>query len=205
MGARRTPEETPAKAPAKRKPRAAVRPSDPPAEVPLDLEAASAVSEASADAVPLIGSGRMVVFYLEGQRYAFPIDRVQEIQQIVAYTGVPDPSGVVLGMVTLRGSVVPLLDLRSLVGLPRRDFTLETPMIICRHSGSLVAIVVDEVEDVSALPPGSLQAPSKLHSLADRMLGVCRTEGGLVFLLDLARLLPAEFVAAASPGTEGGL
>lgn len=161
-----------------------------PAAIACEAEAASI--DVSEDVVPIVGGDRIVVFFLEGQKYALPIDRVQEIQQIVAYTEVPDETGVVLGMVNLRGIVVPLVDLRTLVGLESRAYHLETPMIICRSRGGLVALVVDEVEDVSIMPAGCLQKASRLHALSDRMLGVCRMEPGLVFLLDIEKLVPEE-------------
>lgn len=163
--------------------------------------AEAAPSEVPEDVAPVLGGDRIVVFFLEGQKYALPIERVQEIQQIVAYTEVPDERGVVLGMVNLRGVVVPLVDLRTLVGLESRDYHLETPMIICRVRGGLVALVVDEVEDVSVMPAGCLQKPSKLHALADRMLGVCRMEPDLVFLLDLEKMVPEEASGAVGATT----
>jgi len=62
-------------------------------------------------------------------------------------------------MVNLRGHVIPAVDLRQIVGMPTQDYTLETPMIICRVRGQLIALVVDQVEDVIELPAGCLQGP----------------------------------------------
>lgn len=170
---------------------------DAPAVAGFEAGMAAVVEDAAplvefVDPTELRDSSRMVVFYLGDQRYALPIGRVQEIQQIVAFTDAPDDTGVILGMVNLRGMVVPLVDLRTLVGLTPRDYDLETPMVICRLRGGLVALVVDEVEDVAEMPEGCLQTPSKLHALAGKMLGVCRMEQDLVFLLDLDHLIPEE-------------
>ncbi|MBA4370208.1 MAG: hypothetical protein C0418_01340 [Coriobacteriaceae bacterium] len=177
----------------------------PPAEAPS--EAASTpdhdVVEVSEETVPMLDSNKMVVFFLEGQRYALPIGRVQEIQQIVAYTEMPDESGVTLGMVNMRGLVVPLVDMRALLGLQPARFALDTPMVICRLGGQLVALVVDEVEDVTEMPEGCLQRPSKMHALADRLLGVCRMEAELIFLLDLDRLMSADGLMPVAPGGGG--
>jgi len=68
-------------------------------------------------------------------------------------------------------------------------------MILCRAHGRLVALIVDEVEDVVSVPPGCIQEPSKLYALADRMIGVCRLDVGLVLLLDADRLVPDETLA----------
>lgn len=157
-----------------------------------------------ADEVSAVEYGRLVVFLLERQKYALPIERVQEIQQIVAYTEIPDETGVILGMVNLRGIVVPLVDLRCLLGLSAVEYHIDTPMIIARTRDSLVALVVDEVEDVAMMPEGCLQKPSRLHALADRLLGVCRMEPDLVFLLDIDRLVPDEAAVPLDPSAWEG-
>jgi purine-binding chemotaxis protein CheW len=133
---------------------------------------------------------QIVVFDLDQQRYALPIEQVQEIQQLVEPTRVPDTRASLLGMVNLRGTVVPALDLRGLLGLERRVYDLQTPMVICRVGERLAAIVVDEVEDVIDVPSDCMQTPSKIYDLADKMIGVCRLESGLIFVLDVERLLP---------------
>jgi purine-binding chemotaxis protein CheW len=163
--------------------------------VPEDVVAdeAPVASETPADACAWLD--RAVAFYLAGQRYALPIDRVQEIQQIVAFSEVPGGGLGIVGMVNLRGHVIPAVDVRSLVGLGRQEYTLETPMIICRVRGHLIALVVDEVEDVLELPEGCLQAAPPMHALASKMVGVARLETGLVYVLDLDLLLGAGFTA----------
>lgn len=130
-----------------------------------------------------------VVFFLGGQRYAVPIERVQEIQQIVAFSEVPSGGTGVVGMVNLRGDVIPAVDLRELVGMTTQEYQLETPMIVCRIGKSLAALVVDEVQDVMQFPAGCLQAAPPLHALSSKMIGVARLEDGLVYVLDLDLLL----------------
>lgn len=132
---------------------------------------------------------RAVAFFLDGQRYALPIERVQEIQQIVEFSEVPGGGSGIVGMINLRGHVIPALDLRRVVGLTPQEYDLETPMIICRIRGQLVALVVDEVQDVLEFPDGCLQAAPPMHSLSSKMIGVARLGDGLVYLLDLDQLL----------------
>jgi purine-binding chemotaxis protein CheW len=132
---------------------------------------------------------RALVFQLGSQRYGLPLDQVQEIQQIVAFSDVPSDGLGVVGMVNVRGDVVPAIDVRRLVGMDERAYTLETPMIIARSGGHSVALIVDEVEDVVTLPEGCLQTASPMHALSSKMVGVARLEGGLVYLLDVDRLI----------------
>lgn len=156
-------------------------------------EAPEAVTEAPGRVCP----SQAVTFKLAGQLYGLPIDVVQEIQQIVEFTPLPDTHPAMLGLIDLRGSVVPAVDLRVLVGLEPTEFTLETPMVFCRVRDHVVCLIVDAVEDVIDVPADGVQAPSGLYSLADRMLGVCRLPQGLVSLLDIERLVPDAALAAA--------
>ena len=135
---------------------------------------------------------RVVAFFLAGQRYALPIDRVNEIQQIVALSDVPSGGSGVVGMVNLRGNVIPAIDVRLLVGLEPRSYSLETPMIITWTRGQTVALIVDEVQDVLELPDGCLQAAPPLHALSSKMMGVCRMHDGLIYLLEVDLLLGPE-------------
>jgi purine-binding chemotaxis protein CheW len=134
---------------------------------------------------------RLVVFGLEGQRYALPLEAVQEIQQIVAFSEIPDGSTSVVGVINLRGDVVPAVDLRLVVGMPVREYDLQTPMVIARTGRGLVAFMVDTVEDVVEVSGADIQPPSPVYALADRLLGVCRLDDGIVFVFDVDTLLPA--------------
>jgi len=132
---------------------------------------------------------RMIAFHLGGQRYAVPIEVVQEIQQIVAFSEIPAAGGAVVGMVNLRGAVIPAIDMRFLIGLAPEEYTLETPMIICIAHGELVALIVDEVEDVLTMPEGCLQMPPAMHNLSSKMIGVCRMDTDLIYLLNVESLV----------------
>ena len=140
---------------------------------------------------------RVVAFFLGGQRYALPIERVKEIQQIVAFSEVPAGGIGMVGMVNLRGRVIPAVDMRQIVGLEPREYTLETPMIIAEGGGELVAIVVDEVQDVFALPSDCLQDAPALHQLSSKMIGVARLDDGLVYVLDLDRVIGRDLFGEA--------
>jgi len=155
-----------------------------------NIAAGDAAEEVRDDASVYIE--RVVAFFLGGQRYALPLERVNEIQQIVAFSETPEGRSSVVGMVNLRGSVIPAVDMRLLVGLEPLEYTLETPMIITCTRGQTVALIVDEVQDVLELPDGCLQAAPPLHALSSKMIGVARMPDGLMNLLDIDRLLAAD-------------
>ena len=132
---------------------------------------------------------RVVLFRLGSQRYGIPLAHVNEVQQIVAFSDVPADGTAVVGMVNLRGEVIPAIDVRRLVGMEDRAYTLETPMIIAHSGAHTVALVVDVAEDVVELPESSFQSASPLHALSSKMIGVYHLDGGLVYLLDVDELL----------------
>ena len=132
---------------------------------------------------------RLVVFTMAGQSYGIPIERVQEIQQIVAFSEVPSGDSGVLGMMDLRGQVIPAVDLAHLVGVEALPHTLVTPMIVCRADGRLLAFVVDAVEDVLGVPAGCVQEPPAMHELSRKLLGVARLDQRLVYVLDVDRVI----------------
>jgi len=165
----------------------------------LDEESLEALEEPPANE----NLTQAVTFQLGGQLYGLPIEVVQEIQQLVEFSPMPDSAPALLGLIDLRGLVVPAIDLRVLVGLEPKPFTLQTPMVFCRVRDHVVCLVVDEVEDVIDLPSTGLQPPSGLYSLADKLLGMCRLTQGLVLLLDIDRLVPDAALAAADASAGG--
>lgn len=143
---------------------------------------------------------RVVAFRLAGQQYGLPIDVVREIQQLAELLPLPDDDPALVGLIEIRGAVVPVLDLRALVGLEHAPYTLETPMVFCRVRAHDVCLIVDSVDDVVDLPPGGIQPPSAVYALADKMLGTVRLEQGVLMLLDIERLIPAAALAVAETG-----
>jgi purine-binding chemotaxis protein CheW len=160
-------------------------------EPETEISATDATTQIEDDAACLLVE-RAVAFFLGGQRYALPLERVNEIQQIVAFSEVPEGRSSVVGMVNLRGSVIPAVDMRLLVGLEPQEYTLETPMIITQTQGQTVALIVDEVQDVLELPEGCLQKAPPLHALSSKMIGVARMSDGLINLLDIDLLLSVD-------------
>jgi purine-binding chemotaxis protein CheW len=148
----------------------------------------------------------VVVFMLGEQRYALPIEDVQEIQQIVAMNEVPDRTPGLVGVINLRGQVVPAIDLRQLLGMDSRPYVLETPMVIAHSRGGLAALIVDDVEDVASVPPGSMQPPDEVYEFADKMLAAGRLGPDLVFVLDPNALVPdrGQGRVAGTRGSEDG-
>ncbi|MDY0087324.1 MAG: chemotaxis protein CheW [Coriobacteriia bacterium] len=139
--------------------------------------------------VAAIEISTVVTFHADAQVYALPVDRVREIQQIVAFAEVPDAGDGICGMIDVRGEIVPVVDGRTLLGLPPAAYTVDTPMIVMLGPEGPVALVVDEVDAILDLSVDLAEPAPTLHPLASKILGVHHQEGRLVSVLDVDALL----------------
>jgi len=133
-------------------------------------------------------------FILGGEEYATDILRVQEIKGWDTVTRVPYSPDYILGVINLRGSIVPVIDLRVRFSLPSAAFDAATVIIVVHVAGTrgerVVGIVVDAVSDVYSVPMENIQPPPNVGS-ADHMFvtGLARLDDKLVIILDIERLV----------------
>lgn len=131
---------------------------------------------------------QVLEFTVGGERYAFEttlVNEVYPVRELAVIPGVPD---FVLGIVSVRGRIVSVLDLRSIFGAPEQTRPPAHPVIILRSVAMEFAVAADAVSEVRQLPESAVQR--SLASVAgvreEYLLGV--TPDGVV-VLDAARLL----------------
>lgn len=132
---------------------------------------------------------RVLVFLVGEQRYALPVGQVGEIHQIVEFAPAPSPVRGALGVLDLRGTVIPALDARVLLDEMLTPLRIEMPMIVCSTTRGQAALVVDAVLEVAALSGDRVQDPPLLHAHAAQMIGVARLDDGPAYLIDAERLV----------------
>lgn len=130
-----------------------------------------------------------VVFRLEGQRYALLLSQVERVVSMVAVSTLPQTPPIVVGVINHRGSVVPVLDLRSRLGFPRREFGITDQLLLGRTTRRVLALPVDEVLGVAEVPVEDVVAPSALVPGVGHVTGIAATADGLLFIDDLETLL----------------
>lgn len=132
-----------------------------------------------------------VIFSLAGTEYALPFDSVLQMESYVGATLVPGAPEYVDGIVTVRGLVVPVLDLRSRFGLPRAELTLDTRIIVSECAGRIVALRVDSAREVLKLDVEKNQlAPSVVSERSSGFVHSVHALGKrLLLLIDLPKLL----------------
>jgi purine-binding chemotaxis protein CheW len=132
-----------------------------------------------------------VVFSLAGAEYALPFDSVLQMESYAGATLVPGTPEYVDGIVTVRGLVVPVVDLRSRFGLPRGELGLDTRIIVTEFEGRVVALRVDSAREVLKLDVEKHQpAPSVVSERSSGFVHAVHPFGKrLLLLLDLPKLL----------------
>lgn len=141
-------------------------------------------------------AAQLVVFALGAQQFGVPIDRVQEITRVPeTLDRVPRTPTFVEGMVNLRGSVLPVLDLRTRFGLDRLPRSDRQRIVVLALGGRRTGFVVDSVVEVLRLPREAIASAPVLSEDQARVMGRIvnlEGEGRLIQVLDPAALLSAD-------------
>ena len=131
----------------------------------------------------------LLLFTLDGQRFALPLAQVRETVRAVAITPLAGAPGVIEGIVDVRGTVTPVLDLRRRFGLPPRAVSPDEHLVLATAGSRPVALRVDQATDVVALPDEAV-TPAREEDPATRHLaGVARLADGMVLIGDLEAFL----------------
>ncbi len=136
--------------------------------------------------------GKHLVFCLGPETYAVPVELVREILTPPPITVLPLSPEHVLGVMNLRGAVVPVFDLRRRLGLPPARGA--SPVVVMlRLGGKLQGAMVDSVEDVIAVPEDQVQETPEMAGKArqEYLGGLIEHQGEMIILLDIERLLAA--------------
>lgn len=141
--------------------------------------------------VPLAAAGQYLSFRLGEENYGIDIMKVQEIRSYEQPTRMPSAAGFLLGVVNLRGVVVPILDLRVRLHCADSAFTPSTVVIVIDLGTRVVGVVVDAVSDVVTLEPGMVHAAPGLSGAPDAgcINGLAQVGERMLILLDIDALL----------------
>ncbi len=133
---------------------------------------------------------QLVGFVVGGERFAVDISDIHEINRYEHINRMPELPGNVLGVIDLRGMVIPVIDLGSKLGIPGGEVNRDTRIIIVGFSGDKIGILVDAVSEVMRVPDDSLEKPPSItQSISSEYIrGIIRNNGYITVVLDLARL-----------------
>ncbi|MGC8956608.1 MAG: chemotaxis protein CheW [Candidatus Kapaibacteriota bacterium] len=133
---------------------------------------------------------QLVSFFLENEEYAIPIDNIQGINRMGEITKLPNSLPFVEGITNLRGSILPLINLRKRLGLPPKDFDKTTRFIVIEYGSHLFGFIVDFVNRVLRLPKEMIELPppSSLKIDTKYVTGIAKYDKRLIILLDLTKM-----------------
>jgi purine-binding chemotaxis protein CheW len=131
----------------------------------------------------------LLTFRAGTQWYGVNIAHVFEVSNLVAIAPIPDSPPAILGVVNIRGHVVPILDLRIRFNIAERPLHLTTPIIFFhRQETSTYGVVVDDVDDVISVSSDAIN-PTPLTEQARHIMGIVQYQHRLVTLLEPNLLL----------------
>jgi purine-binding chemotaxis protein CheW len=140
-------------------------------------------------------AGKYLTFRLGKEDFAIRVLKVREIVGIQDITSVPQMPAYVKGVINLRGKVISVVDLRLKFGLPEREYTQRTCIIVVQVQSGGVAIqtgvIVDEVSEVLNLVAGEIEDTPDFGEDVETpyLLGVAKVKGAVKMLLDIDQVL----------------
>jgi len=141
------------------------------------------------------GSNQVLTFTLGEETYGVDILRVQEIRGFSPVTRIPQSPAHILGVLNLRGSIVPIVDLRMRFTLERAEYTPLTVIIVLSVESAVgrrdFGVVVDGVSDVIDVPVGDVKPAPELGAQVSTEFieGLASVSGRMVMLLDIDQLI----------------
>ena len=143
-------------------------------------------------------------FALAAQAYAVPIMQVQEIREWTKVTPLPNSPRHVRGVLNLRGTIVPIVDMRLRFQLEEKAYDSFTVIVVVNVGGRLAGLVVDTVSDVLRIGANERCAMAEFEGQSNRAFieGLAQVDGRLLVLLDVEKLLKPEDLATAAGSTQ---
>ena len=154
--------------------------------------------------------GQYLTFSLQGEVYGLDILRVREILEYSRPTGVPMMPAFVHGVINLRGNVVPVIDLAQRFGREPTTLRPRTCIVIVEvdaDQGPLpIGVIVDSVNAVLDVGSDDIEPPPTFGTglRQDFIRGMARTDSGFIILLDVARVLSVDDMAAMARAGSAG-
>ncbi len=132
---------------------------------------------------------QLVVFRLDAERYALPLEVVERIVRAVEITSLPEAPAIVLGVINVEGRILPVLNIRQRFGLTEREITASDQFLIARTARRTVVLVIDEAQGVIEHPLVEVVSSSGIVPGLGQIQGVVKLDDGLALVHDLEKFL----------------
>lgn len=132
---------------------------------------------------------RFLIFTVDSARYAIAAETVQEMVRAVAVTTLPGAPDAVAGIINVRGSVVPVFDMRLRFGAPQKPVTPEDHFVLVTATGRTVALHVDTILDLVDIDANAITSATATLPSTRYIGGVAPMPDGLVLIHDVDTFL----------------
>jgi purine-binding chemotaxis protein CheW len=134
---------------------------------------------------------QLVSFKIGDEEFGVDILSVQEINRMSQITKVPNTSDFIEGVINLRGRVIPVMDLRVKLGMPRKEHGKNTRIVVVELKGQTIGFIVDEVSEVLRISKEITEAPPEMVGgvNSDYITSIGKLEDRLLILLDLEKII----------------
>ncbi len=149
-----------------------------------------------------------LTFQLEDEAFALDVSQVREILDITAITKVPRAPDFMRGVINVRGSVVPVIDLRMKFGMPQVEGTVDTRIIIMEISlegkTTVLGAIADSVNDVLELEPGQIEDTPEIGSRwrSEFIKGIGKRDDRFIIIIDIDRVFSSDDLVAVQRKAE---
>ena len=143
---------------------------------------------------------QFLTFTLQDEEFGIEILRVQEIKGLSRITPIPNMPAYIRGVMNLRGTVVPIVDLRAKFEMPEAEYNQFTVIIVVTIGDKVMGLVVDAVSDVLNVGEDHIESAPDLGGDADTsfMTGIAKSGERLITLLNMDELLDIDEVKLAT-------
>lgn len=141
--------------------------------------------------MPSVIDNKYVVFKLDKEYYAIPINKVVSIEKMEKSTRVPNTPSYVKGVINLRGEVIPLIDLRKKLGVGSKDIDSSTRIIIISEEDMVAGLIVDTSPEVLEIDKENIDNPptSMDNDSLPYIYGIGKIDDMIIIILELMRIL----------------
>lgn len=135
------------------------------------------------------GLSHLVVFTLDDGRYGLELSTVERVVHAVDITPLPKAPDIVSGVINVRGTIVPVMNVRRRFRLPERPINLSDQLVVAHTSRRAVALMVDAVSGTVECSPDAMVAADRIFPDLQYVAGVVRTRDGMILIHDLDKFL----------------
>lgn len=144
------------------------------------------------------GTMQLVSFKLGKEFYGIEITKVREIILIAEITRIPETPHYLKGLINLRSTVIPVIDLRARFGLPEGELSDESRIMVLQARGRTIGIVVDAVSEVLRVKHDQIAPPPPTVAGLGRdyLSGLVKLDNRLLILLEIDKIFGEDEMAA---------